>query len=67
MNSVRLFLTADQVRCIVTALPARCRLCNWRLEYSSKRDGISLRSLYRAAIGKNECVLVVRDTAGGAE
>ena len=58
-------LTADQVRSIVSALPARCRLCNWRLEYSSRRDGISLRSLYRAAAGKHcsgESVLVVRDT-----
>ena len=60
-------LSSDQVRSIVSALPARCRLCNWRLAYSSRRDGISLRSLYRAAAGKNssvESVLVVRDTKG---
>ena len=62
-------LSMDHVRSIVTALPARCRLCNWRLAYSSRRDGISLRSLYRAANGKGcsaESVIVVRDVNGAS-
>jgi len=45
-------LSAEQVRSVAAALPARCRLCNWRLAYSSRRDGISLRSLYRSAAGR---------------
>jgi hypothetical protein len=67
LSEASAILSGDQVRSIVSALPARCRLSNWKLEYSSRRDGISLRSMYRAAAGKQcsgECVLVVRDTCG---
>ena len=57
-----------------SALPARLRLRDWKMAYSSKRDGISLRSLYRAASreagAKNgssaESLLFVRDSRGNA-
>ena len=39
----------DVARRLTSALPARLRLRDWKMAYSSKRDGISLRSLYRAA------------------
>ena len=64
----------DAARRLQSALPARLRLRDWRMAYSSKRDGISLRSLYRAASreagAKNgssaESLLFVRDSRGNA-
>ena len=54
------------------ALPARLRLRDWNMAYSSKRDGISLRSLYRAAAkaaspengSSRESFLFVKDSRG---
>lgn len=64
----------DVARRLQSALPARLRLRDWKMAYSSKRDGISLRSLYRAAAreasAKNgssaESLLFVRDSRGNA-
>lgn len=64
----------DTARRLQSALPARLRLRDWKMAYSSKRDGISLRSLYRAASreagAKNgssaESLLFVRDSRGNA-
>ena len=64
----------DVARRLTSALPARLRLRDWKMAYSSKRDGISLRSLYRAAAreasAKNgssaESLLFVRDSRGNA-
>ena len=64
----------DVARRLTSALPARLRLRDWKMAYSSKRDGISLRSLYRAAAreasakngSSNESLLFVRDSRGNA-
>ena len=64
----------DAARRLQSALPARLRLRDWKMAYSSRRDGISLRSLYRAASreasAKNgsstESLLFVRDSRGNA-
>ena len=53
------------------AFPARLRDSSWRLRYSTKRDGTSLRTMYRAAgsarVGEHRCeesVLLVRSSSG---
>ena len=46
------------------ALPAMYRMREWALAYSTKRDGISLKSLYRRASGKANTVLLVSDSGG---
>ena len=51
---------------LVGALPPRLRLCSWTLLYGTKRDGISLQSLYRRGAGRSPTLLLLRDTAGGA-
>ena len=63
----------DAARRLQSALPARLRLRDWKMAYSSKRDGISLRSLYRAASreaaengSSAESLLFVRDGRGNA-
>jgi len=50
--------------CLISALPSRFRRSPWTLKYSSKRDGISLHSLYRAVRHSPATVLAVRDTNG---
>ena len=50
--------------CLISALPSRFRRSAWTLKYSSKRDGISLHSLYRAVRQSPATVLAVRDTNG---
>ncbi len=50
--------------CLISALPSRFRRSAWTLKYSSKRDGISLHSLYRAVRHSPATVLAVRDTNG---
>lgn len=59
-------MTDDHVRLLHKALPARVRLRTWTLLYGSKRDGISLQTLYRRAAGRAPTLLVVSDTSGGA-
>ena len=58
-------------RALSGALPARLRNSTWRLRYSTKRDGTSLRTMYRAAggarVGEHRCeesVLLVRTSRG---
>lgn len=64
--------STQHARRLQQGLPSRLRLRDWHMAYSSKRDGISLRSLYRAAqkeAKKNFCtesLLFVRDTLGNA-
>ena len=50
--------------CLINALPSRFRRSPWTLKYSSKRDGISLHSLYRAVRHSPVTMLAVRDTNG---
>lgn len=59
-------MSDDHVRLLHKALPARLRLCTWTLLYGSRRDGISLQTLYRRAAGRAPTLLVVSDTCGGA-
>jgi hypothetical protein len=57
-------MTIEQMETLREALPAMYRVRAWAMAYSSKRDGISLKSLYRRASGKANTVLVVSDTGG---
>ena len=57
-------MSVEQMESIREALPAMYRMREWTLVYSTKRDGTSLKSLYRRASGKQNNVLVVSDSAG---
>ncbi|OUS44057.1 TLD-domain-containing protein [Ostreococcus tauri] len=57
-------MSAEQMETLREALPAMCRMREWTLTYSTKRDGISLKSLYRRSSGKENTVLVVSDSGG---
>jgi hypothetical protein len=49
------------------AMPARCRICQeWKLIYSSRRDGYSLNTLFQRnkKYQDNPCILAVRDGKG---
>ena len=52
------------VRSLAAALPGRTRLAAWKLAYSTRRDGTSLRSLLRAAAGRSPTLLAVCDARG---
>jgi hypothetical protein len=58
-------LTEHIVRCLATAFPGRTRLARWDLAYSSRADGISLRTLFRAGSGRAPTLIAIRDSAGG--
>ncbi|GLC41538.1 hypothetical protein PLESTM_001212500 [Pleodorina starrii] len=55
----------DDVRALAGAVPPRLAAGRWQLLYSSGRDGVSLRTLYRKAAGRAPTLLLVRE-AGGA-
>lgn len=57
-------LSAAHLAALAAFLPGRTRLAAWQLAYSTRRDGISLRSLLRLAAGRSPTVLAVRDGAG---
>jgi len=57
-------MTIEQMESLREAIPAMYRMREWSLVYSTKRDGISLKSLYRLASGKSVTVLVVSDFNG---
>jgi hypothetical protein len=44
-------VTVAQAHALTGALPARIRDKAWRLRYSTRRDGVSLRTMYRSAAG----------------
>ncbi len=54
-------MTAEDVRCLAGAVPARLAPGRWQLLYGSARDGISLRTLYRKAAGRAPTLLIVRE------
>ena len=57
-------MTNEQMKSLREALPGMYRTRAWSLAYSTKRDGTSLKSLYRRSSGKGVTVLVVRDGGG---
>ena len=57
-------MTNEQMKSLREALPGMYRTRAWSLAYSTKRDGTSLKSLYRRSSGKGVTVLVVRDSGG---
>eukprot|EP00891_Asterochloris_glomerata_P006940 jgi/Astpho2/6940/gw1.00107.175.1_t len=46
---------------LTAAVPMRHKWRDWQLLYSTSRDGISLKTLYRRAAGHKATLLVVRD------
>ena len=54
-------MTEDDIKALASFVPARYRLSNWKLLYSTARDGISLKTLLRNGKGKHPTILVVRD------
>jgi len=46
---------------LAAAVPLRHKWRDWQLLYSSSRDGISLKTLYRQAAASKASLLVVRD------
>jgi len=64
MNGKSDIVTVEQMETLREALPAMYRMREWTLAYSTKRDGISLKSLYRRASGKANTVLLVSDSGG---
>ena len=44
-------LSEHDVRALAWAVPIRHRWARWRLLYATARDGISLATLYRCALG----------------
>jgi hypothetical protein len=52
------------MRALAAALPGRTRLAAWQLAYSTRRDGISLRSLLRLGAGRAPSLLAIRDAKG---
>ena len=63
-NEESSILSRQQVAALAQALPARHRLSQWSLLYSTVRHGISLQTMYRKGAGVAPTVLVVRDTGG---
>jgi hypothetical protein len=57
-------LSGPQLAALSGAMPGRTRLAAWQLAYSTRRDGISLRSLLRLAAGRAPTLLAVRDGRG---
>ncbi|EDQ85701.1 uncharacterized protein MONBRDRAFT_38712 [Monosiga brevicollis MX1] len=59
------FLTPDMVEAVAQHLPSWQRLLDWKMIYSTYRDGISLGTLYKNADQHpGASLLFVRDTAG---
>ena len=62
-------VTVAQAHALTRALPARIRDKAWRLRYSTRRDGVSLRTMYRSAAGAKVgefifiCVWAIRMTS----
>jgi len=57
-------MTVEHMEALRRALPAMFRMRRWVLAYGTKRDGISLKSLYRHASAKEFTILVVSDSTG---
>ena len=57
-------LTERDVRALAAGFPGRTRLARWDLAYSSRRDGISLRSLFRRGAGRAPTLRVVQSAEG---
>ena len=57
-------MTVEHMESLRRALPAMFRMRRWVLAYGTKRDGISLKSLYRHASAKEFTILVISDSGG---
>lgn len=57
-------IVQQHVEALTEALPERFRHHTWGLAYSTKRDGISLQTLYRRVRGDAPTILVVEDSDG---
>lgn len=58
-------LSELDVRRLAVAMPPRYHMGKWTLEYSMKRDGVSLHTLLRKAVNKAPTLLVFKDRGGG--
>ncbi|EFJ41453.1 hypothetical protein VOLCADRAFT_107660 [Volvox carteri f. nagariensis] len=54
-------MSQEDLRALAGAVPPRLASGRWQLLYSSARDGISLRTLYRNAAGRAPTLLLVRE------
>jgi len=61
MSEPSALLTEDDIRSLAAEVPLRHRQAQWRLLYSTQRDGISMQTMLRNARGQSPTVLVVRD------
>lgn len=63
MDSRSGILGPREAQAVAGSLPARHRLCAWKLLYSTDRHGISLQTLYRRAVA-SPSLLFIKDTKG---
>jgi len=63
MDSASGIVREDEARCVAGSLPSRHRQSAWALQYSTRRHGISLHTLYRRS-PPAPTLLLVRDSNG---
>lgn len=59
-----IILSEDHIKCLTGVLPRRHRQSEWKLLYSTAKDGFSLQTMYRKAAGISPSILVIRDASG---
>lgn len=59
-----ILLSEDHIKCLTGSIPRRHRQSEWKLLYSTAKDGFSLQTMYRKAAGVSPSILVIRDSSG---
>lgn len=58
-------LTDANRRLITYFLPGLVRMREWKLLYTINKDGVSMQTFFRNSRGRDNTVLLIRDTKGG--